>query len=40
MFVLRRPQGAAPRTPFTLRVHDDRGFSQEIEGEFMEGAGS
>jgi cytochrome c oxidase accessory protein FixG len=38
LFVLRRPQGAASRTPFTLRVHDDRGFSQEIAGEFMEGA--
>lgn len=39
LFVLRNPTGEAPRTPFTLRVHDDRGFSQEVEGEFMEGAG-
>ena len=38
MFVLRRPGGAEPRVPFTLRVHDDHGFSGEIEGEFMEGA--
>lgn len=38
VFVLRAPQGT-PRVPFTLRVHDDHGFAQEVEGEFMEGAG-
>lgn len=38
IFVLRRPRGGEPRIPFTLRVHDDHGFSQEIEGELMQGA--
>lgn len=39
VFIIRTPQGT-PRIPFTLRVYDDHGFSQEIDGEFMEGAGS
>ncbi len=39
VFVLRQPSGT-PRVPFTLRIRDDRGFEGELEGEFMEGAGS
>lgn len=40
VFVLRPPTGHSPRTPFILRVSDDRGFSGQVKGEFMEGAGS
>ncbi|MCA9705397.1 MAG: cytochrome c oxidase accessory protein CcoG [Myxococcales bacterium] len=39
VFVLGQPSSGGPRTSFTLRVHDDHGFSEEVEGEFMQGAG-
>jgi len=39
VFVLRQRKADDARTPFTLRVYDDHGFSGEVEGEFMQGAG-
>lgn len=40
VFLLRAPGEAAPRTPFTLRVHDDHGFSEDVRGEFMQSPGA
>lgn len=39
VFVLRQPWDGGPRTAFTVRVSDDKGFSQDVEGELMQGAG-
>ncbi|MCA9652110.1 MAG: cytochrome c oxidase accessory protein CcoG [Myxococcales bacterium] len=39
VFVLRQPWDGGPRTDFTLRIHDDKGFTKDVEGELMQGAG-